>query len=617
MADLAWIQYTDKMVGRGHPSLPDTLNAPLREVLSDSGYDPDADQFPGLYGPVFNVKALGAVGDGVTDDTVACQLAISSAVTAGGGTIFFPRGSYRITASLTVITGQSKLAFVGVGRSASKLVNAIVGNPADPLLKITAAENYFLIQGLWFNGNGLTGASGNGHAIALINLLGGGTYWPQQVMIRDCIVDFHLGNGKDNTGASIPACGVYAYGLTGAFINNTSIYTMSMGVRLSNSSKVYMHQCSVDVCTNACAYVDQASEAIDFVGTVFNGSGSAGAKDGLVYLNNCSGISIVGCRLKNGNPCLVNVSSDVAGAGVTGLLIEGCSCQQFSLTSGHTAFLLGNAVHSCVIQANAIDFVNTITDGIGVSVVQIAAGYDAAGLIISGNAFNIGIGGTLASGIKLNVTSNKVVAPVIEGNVFGRYDSGGRTITSAIELRGVVDAAALRGNTFVAIAGDVITNAIQLVNGTITNLFITQNVYRAFGGTITNQIAQSGGVPYTRLEGGQLLLNGSGGAGPILADCYVGLTDAATIAVDASAGNIFVVTLGGNRTMGAPTNPTRGQTITFEIVQDGTGGRTLAWNAAFKQVWSDTGNTLGKRSTISFFYNTTNWVQVAAQGPYV
>ncbi len=56
----------------------------------------------------------------------------------------------------------------------------------------------------------------------------------------------------------------------------------------------------------------------------------------------------------------------------------------------------------------------------------------------------------------------------------------------------------------------------------------------------------------------------------------VALTDAATIATDASRGNHFRVTLGGNRTLGAPTNPTDGQRVLWEIVQDGTGSRTLA-----------------------------------------
>lgn len=95
------------------------------------------------------------------------------------------------------------------------------------------------------------------------------------------------------------------------------------------------------------------------------------------------------------------------------------------------------------------------------------------------------------------------------------------------------------------------------------------------------------------------------------------LTDAATIAVDASVGSIFTVTLAGNRTVGAPTNPLLNQVITFYVTQDGTGARTLAWNAVFKHAWVNTGNTAGKISTISFRYDGTNWVQQGAQGPYV
>lgn len=71
-----------------------------------------------------------------------------------------------------------------------------------------------------------------------------------------------------------------------------------------------------------------------------------------------------------------------------------------------------------------------------------------------------------------------------------------------------------------------------------------------------------------------------------------------------------------NTTINAPTNGRRGMQRTFKFVQDGTGGRTVGWNAAFKHSWSDTGNTSNKISTISFYFNGTNWIQVGAQSPY-
>ena len=99
-------------------------------------------------------------------------------------------------------------------------------------------------------------------------------------------------------------------------------------------------------------------------------------------------------------------------------------------------------------------------------------------------------------------------------------------------------------------------------------------------------------------------------AGPALfsAMTAVALTDAATIAVDASQGNLFRVTLAGNRTLGAPSNPTDGQTIHFEITQDGTGSRTLAYASAYEFSTTLASPTLstaaGKVDLLSFRYSS-------------
>lgn len=66
------------------------------------------------------------------------------------------------------------------------------------------------------------------------------------------------------------------------------------------------------------------------------------------------------------------------------------------------------------------------------------------------------------------------------------------------------------------------------------------------------------------------------------AAALVASAQAATIAVDLSAGLNFTTTMTGNRTLGAPSNAKAGQSGVIQIIQDGTGNRTLAFDAAWK-----------------------------------
>jgi parallel beta-helix repeat protein len=84
-------------------------------------------------GQVVNVKAYGAVGDGVTNDTAAFNAALKSVAEAGGGVCLVPSGTYIISAS--GITAPYKPAvssgvhLAGEGRGVSVLkVNAIPRN---------------------------------------------------------------------------------------------------------------------------------------------------------------------------------------------------------------------------------------------------------------------------------------------------------------------------------------------------------------------------------------------------------------------------------------------------------------------------------------------------------
>jgi hypothetical protein len=67
-------------------------------------------------GAVYNVKAYGALGNGSTNDTTAIQDLIDDVGTAGGGVIFFPPGTYKVS-SLAV--EANKVQLVGAGRGLS------------------------------------------------------------------------------------------------------------------------------------------------------------------------------------------------------------------------------------------------------------------------------------------------------------------------------------------------------------------------------------------------------------------------------------------------------------------------------------------------------------------
>jgi hypothetical protein len=67
-----------------------------------------------------DVTAFGAKGNGVADDTAAINTAIA-AVPAGGGILWFPAGSYRVSGPLTI---NRSMAIQGVTRFASRIITA-------------------------------------------------------------------------------------------------------------------------------------------------------------------------------------------------------------------------------------------------------------------------------------------------------------------------------------------------------------------------------------------------------------------------------------------------------------------------------------------------------------
>ena len=93
------------------------------------------------------------------------------------------------------------------------------------------------------------------------------------------------------------------------------------------------------------------------------------------------------------------------------------------------------------------------------------------------------------------------------------------------------------------------------------------------------------------------------------------LTDGSTIAWNVINSPVAKVTLAGNRTMAAPsgTGTAAGQMISLLAIQDGTGSRTITWNAAYEFA-ADTAPTLTTTANLgdlfTFRYNGAKWLEM-------
>lgn len=140
MTTIPWIQSGERVVGRGHPTLTDVDNRPLRTLLQLNGFDPDG-AFSGVVGPVFHMKSYGAAGDGVADDYDAWVEAKTAAAPVKG-IVYFSYGTYKVRATLQVpasvgIRGDSKVGSIilagvtnmgGTGSNPGAIINVTSAN---------------------------------------------------------------------------------------------------------------------------------------------------------------------------------------------------------------------------------------------------------------------------------------------------------------------------------------------------------------------------------------------------------------------------------------------------------------------------------------------------------
>jgi len=162
-----------------------------------------------MLGLVVNVKAFGAVGDGSHDDATAIDDAVDYVGDAGGGTVFFPKGTYilgtessRTSTEPAYILPRSNVNMIGVGESSVlKVKNGEAArlDPIGPRIMFTeVAISNCIFRDLTFDGNGLNNLLDGSPVMnyGMINSQGAGT----NILIDNCTF-------KNNPGSNPVAFG--------------------------------------------------------------------------------------------------------------------------------------------------------------------------------------------------------------------------------------------------------------------------------------------------------------------------------------------------------------------------------------------------------------------------
>lgn len=238
------------------------------------------------YNSYINVKApaeatgLTAVtGDGVTDDTANLN-AIMQYALANDMSVFFPKGTYKIsTITVSFTSAHKTLNLLGVGNSSEILVTGkgiIFINTTE-----ASVPNYCKVENLKFRGASTSGT----RLLQYINIFNG--------LVQNCLFE----------SADI---GLYL---------GSNIWGNIINCRFNNCGWDNVYMCG-NAEDNRCLYV--GNNAVNFIGCVSYGA----TRDGFECIGN-SGCNFYGCTSESNGRCGISISKS-GGFNGRGNLISGC-----------------------------------------------------------------------------------------------------------------------------------------------------------------------------------------------------------------------------------------------------------------------------------------------------
>ena len=264
------------------------------------------------------------------------------------------------------------------------------------------------------------------------------------------------------------------------------------------------------------------------------------------------------------------ISEKTLSSGVTidGLLIkDGNISGDVSLMGTTPTFTIGDAGEedaALVFDGNAQDFYIALDD--------------------SADDLVIGLGNTVGTTPAISINSDRDVT-ISDGAI--DFDIASHDTSNGLKL----------GGTLVT---STATEINKLDGATVTTAEINYSDLATLGTTAPSKVFSADANNLTAISGAVVLTEDT-------------LTFDATQDWDVRASPVAKVTLTANVTFDAPTNPTTGQYIAIVCIQDGTGSRTISWNAVF-EFKDDTAptatTTASKGDMFTFRYNGSKWLEV-------
>ena len=247
----------------------------------------------GAYKQLRNTDWLNVVTQFAADptDTADSTTAINNALTAlptGGGTVYFPAGTYKLTGALNVPTGA---VLQGAGQDITILSQT--STSADTL---TATDKrYIAVRDMQLTGP----SSGTGRGVAFLH----SAATVASISLANLIVQNFGGDGihlETVITSSLTGVRSQSNGGHGFFVNNGTSVTWQACYGNGNTGNGYeidsMNYCDLNGCgsdSNAIGYSINGSSAV-----VLNGCGSEACATGFKILGAAANISLLACKVQ-------------------------------------------------------------------------------------------------------------------------------------------------------------------------------------------------------------------------------------------------------------------------------------------------------------------------------